>query len=360
MKHIKAAWTMVKKKIAVCFPQVPFAYGGAEIHVENLCYQLKRHGFEAELIKIPYKWYPKKAVIENAMLWRNIDLTESNGEKIDLVIGTKFPSYGIKHPLKITWLIHQFRQIYDLFNTPFSEYKGNNVEDLRIKEEIKRFDEQTIKESVKVYANSINVAKRLHHYNQLKAEPLYHPPKMIGNYRHETYGDYILSVGRLEKIKRIDLLIKAMKYTSTKIKCFIVGKGPEEGNLKNLTQLYHLEDRVKFLGFVSDKELIQFYANCFAVYYAPFDEDFGYVTQEAFHSKKPVITLSDSGGVLEFVTHQQNGYIEPVDCQALGNRINELYNQRTLMCPLLGEAGYRSVQGISWENVIETLTKTLK
>ena len=53
--------------------------------------------------------------------------------------------------------------------------------------------------------------------------------------------------------------------------------------------------RVRFLGEIDDDTLIELYANALAVVYPPFDEDFGYVTLEAFLSKKPVITTSDAG-----------------------------------------------------------------
>src|SRR5262245_8197740 len=85
------------KTILVCEAQVPFVHGGAELHVRGLVAQLRQHGYRAEIASIPYKWYPKQALLSQAAAWRLIDLSESNGEPIDLVIATKFPTYFVRH-----------------------------------------------------------------------------------------------------------------------------------------------------------------------------------------------------------------------------------------------------------------------
>jgi len=350
---------MRKKKVAICHAQVPFFSGGAEIHIEQLYENLKRHGYEADLIKIPFKWYPKENLIKNAFLWRMIDLSESNGEEIDLVIGTKFPSYGIKHSNKVTWLIHQYRQAYDLFGTEFSDFT-DSLEDTAIRNSIRHFDNVSLTESKKIYTNAANTKNRLKIFNNIESEVLYHPPKHVGKYFNDNEDNYILSIGRLDKLKRIDLLIEAMRYTDKNITCLIGGTGPEENNLNKLVDKYSLGDRVKFLGFVEDKDLIDLYANCLGVFYAPKDEDYGYITLEAFLSKKPVITCVDSGGVLEFVKNNENGFICNVESTLLAEKINILYSNKGSKNKEFGENGYSLVKDISWDNVIEKLTITLK
>ena len=88
-------------RIAVCRPQVPFVYGGAEVVADQLVDELRARGHEAELVAVPYKWYPGTRVLDQAFLWRLLDLSESDGKPIELVIATKFPSYGIRHPNKV-------------------------------------------------------------------------------------------------------------------------------------------------------------------------------------------------------------------------------------------------------------------
>src|SRR5437870_12636751 len=101
-------------RIAVCAPQVPFTRGGAEIFADDLVAELRERGHETDLVTVPFKWYPGERVLTQAFLWRLLDLDEAEGRRIDLVIATKFPSYCIRHPNKIAWVLHQFRQAYEL------------------------------------------------------------------------------------------------------------------------------------------------------------------------------------------------------------------------------------------------------
>ena len=88
-------------RIAVCSPQVPFARGGAELLAEQLTHELAARGHEADLVTIPFRWYPRERVLTNAFLWRMVDLDEVDGRPVDLVIATKFPSYVVRHPNKV-------------------------------------------------------------------------------------------------------------------------------------------------------------------------------------------------------------------------------------------------------------------
>ena len=347
----------MKKHVIVLHAQVPFVRGGAEIMVEKLVEQLRRYEFEADLIKIPFKWYPENSFYDSMLMWNMLDLEEANGKKVDLVIGTKFPSYGVKHSNKVIWLMHQHRAAYDLCNN--ENYGGLNTicNGERIKNIVKHFDEVHINEAQKVYCISKNISKRLEEYNGIKSEVLYHPPGLEGRYKCETYGDYILSVGRLDQLKRIELLIKAVAKAGKNIKVKIVGEGRELENLQYLTKTLHLNKQIEFLGFVSDEKLLNLYANALAVYFAPVDEDYGYITLEAFLSKKPLITCKDSGGVLEFA-RKSNSEICETNVESIAAAIKRLYDDKN-RCKELGENGYMSVEDIAWQNVIEKLTSTI-
>ena len=137
------------------------------------------------------------------------------------------------------------------------------------------------------------------------------------------------------------------------------GRGPERENLEKLSNKLGLSDRITFLGFVEDQKQVELYANSMAVFYAPYDEDFGYVTVEAFKSQKPVITATDSGGPLEFVDDGVNGYIcDSTNHRQMAERIDHLYSHRDL-CPEMGAAGLMKVEDISWDNVVAQLTEGL-
>ena len=109
-------------RIAVVRPQVPFARGGAEIFSDALVDELRVRGHEADSVTVPFKWYPGVRVLTQAFLWRLLDLTEADGKPIDMVVATKFPSYLVRHPEKRVWLVHQFRQAYELDRTDLGQF----------------------------------------------------------------------------------------------------------------------------------------------------------------------------------------------------------------------------------------------
>src|SRR3981189_3359831 len=109
-------------RIAVAAPQVPFVRGGAELMAEDLVAALRDRGHETELVTLPFKWYPGTRVLDQAFLWRPLDLTESCGGPIDRVIATKFPAYAVRHPNKVAWVLHQFRQAYDYDRTELGQF----------------------------------------------------------------------------------------------------------------------------------------------------------------------------------------------------------------------------------------------
>ena len=345
------------KKVIITTAQTPFVSGGAELMIQSLKKNLISRGFEAEVVMLPFKGYPEETIYNELLAWRLLDLEESDGRKIDLVIATKYPSFGARHHNKVTWLMHQFRQAYDLYDAPYGFSTHPNGD--RIRKQIMQYDSTTLKESKKIYTISQNVANRLKTYNNIDSAPLYHPPSLIGQYKTGEYGDYIVSVGRLNKMKRNELLIEALAHCDKRIRAKIAGKGPEMKPLQELARKLGVSDRVDFLGFVDDKELLELYAGSFAVFFAPLDEDYGYITLEAFHSHKPVITCRDSGGVLEFAVDGENSFISDTDPEALGRNIDRLYNNKEL-CRSMGASGFNSVKGITWDNVIDTLTQTIR
>jgi len=343
------------RTIAVCAAQVPFFQGGAEAHVQGLVDNLRDRNYEVDLINIPYKWYPHEQLLKSIEMWGMLDLSESNGKPIDMVITTKFPSYFANHPNKVLWLIHQYRQMYDLFGTEYSEFDPADAEGMALREKLIAMDTRALRAYPRIYTNAGNTAARLKTHNGIDAQPLYHPPRLSGRYYSETYGDYILSVGRLDKLKRVDSLLRAMPHSAADLRCKIVGTGPEEASLKALAGELGLGERVEFLGFVPDDRLLREYAGCAAVYFAPRDEDYGYITLEAFLSHKPVITAADAGGPLEFVEDTINGVILPsLEAEELGRALDAMVHDRE-RCARLGDAGYERVKGIGWDHVIRVL-----
>lgn len=349
---------MPRRSVCVCSVQAPFITGGAEILVGELAKELKTRGFQVDIVNVPFKWYPVQDIIKQALIWRFLEVVESNGAPIDLVIPTKFPSYLVRHPMKVTWLFHQHREVYDLYGTPYCSFT-DDPEEQEIRKTIMRLDNKTLRESRRVFTISKNVSSRLDRYNGIDSEPLYPPPHYAGRYRTGEFGDYALYAGRLDPLKRCDLLVEAFRHVDPGARLVLAGRGPQLENLKRQAERLGLSDRVHFAGFVPEEELLELYASAFAVVYAPVDEDYGYVTVEAFLSEKPVVTCTDSGGTLEFVEDGVSGYVVEPNPEAVGAAVNRLFANRRAARDM-GAAGKPRVAEISWDHVIDALTAPLR
>jgi glycosyltransferase involved in cell wall biosynthesis len=341
------------KTVVVCEAQVPFVSGGAELHARGLVENLRRRGYTAERVSVPFKWYPKEELLTQVAAWRMIDISESNHERIDLAIGTKFPTYFARHPNKITWLFHQYRAIYDLCGTPYSEFTHAEG-DVRLRDRLIALDTGALGESRAIFTNARNTAGRLSKYNGLTAEPLYHPPPLAGQLKPGPAGDYFLSVGRLEGNKRVDLIIRALAHVDRRFRLVIAGEGPLRRDLEALASSAGVSQRVTFAGAVDDATLVNLYAGAAAVVFPPYDEDYGYITLEAFLSRKPVVTTEDAGGPLEFVTDGVTGLVAAPDPGSLGAAMSKAVAD-VKRAAAMGDAGYERVRGISWDDAIDRL-----
>lgn len=343
------------RRICICVNRVPFAYGGAEMLVESLRDQLVARGHQVEVVAVPFAWGTRTQLLKSALAWRLLDLNAAGGQRIDLVIATRFPSYVVKHPNKVVWLIHQMRQVYDLLGTPYSDFREEEPRDRKVIEMVRAMDRRTLSEARAVYTISGNVAERLKRFNDVDATPLYPPPRLDGRYHPGEFGDYVFTAGRLDRLKRFDLLVRALPHTAAPVRCRIAGDGPERQALEELAGKLGVRDRVELLGWVEDDRMADLFAGSLAVFYGPYDEDYGYVTVEAFKSGKPVITAADSGGVLEFVEDGRSGFICPPDApREIAARLDALYRDRE-KARRMGQAGGEKVAGIGWDRVIEQL-----
>jgi glycosyltransferase involved in cell wall biosynthesis len=338
-------------RIAVCRPQVPFARGGAEIFTDRLVDELRARGHDADVVSVPFKWYPGARVLTQAFIWRMLDLEEADGQRIDLVVATKFPSYLVRHPEKRVWLVHQFRQAYELDRTELGQF-GDSPEDRAIRRKVQALDRVALGEATRLFAISQNVAGRLESSTGLAAEVLPHPPQAL-DYRCENYGDFVLSVNRLDRAKRIDLLIEAAASDGT-LEIVIAGEGPDRERLERLARDRGLNGRARFTGRIGESELADLYARCLAVYYAPVDEDYGMVPLEAFLSEKPVLTTTDAGGPLEVVADGSTGLVVTPEVDEIARALGWLREHRE-EAATYGRAGRAIAAEVTWDRAIGRL-----
>lgn len=339
---------MRPKKIIVCNTIHPFITGGSELFANKLVKELNKAGHNAMLLTMSFfPNFEKDSIKRACEPWKYLDLTKF----ADVVIPLRFPTWYINHPNKIVYLNHQMRIAYDLYDKPYGPKHSENA--FEAAEYIRKVDKY-LKDSKKIFAVSKNVQSRLKQYSGLDSELLYHSLPNEELHYAGDYGDYILSVGRLVRMKRVELLIKAMAHTKTPVRCMIVGEGIERPNLKKLIEELNIQNKVQLLGWVQEMDLVDLYAECLSSFYAPVDEDYGLITLESFKSAKPVLTTEDSGGVLEFVQNDVNGFVLREDPEMFAAVIDKLYLDRSL-ARSLGVAGLESVKHISWKTCIEKL-----
>jgi glycosyltransferase involved in cell wall biosynthesis len=340
-------------RIVVAEAQVPFVTGGAELHVRSLIDQLRRRGYEVEKVAVPFRPQPKSELLAQAAAWRLLDLSSSNARPIDLLIATRFPTYFARHPRKVAWVIHQHRAAYELCGTEYSDFEHTEA-DVGLRTRLVELDSQMLNECRRVFANAQNTANRLHRFNGVAAEALYHPPPLAERLRPGDSGDYALVVGRLESVKRTDLAIRALAHVPPPIRLIVAGDGSQRAAAERVAAESGVASRVVFAGTPTSEALIDLYANALAVVYVPFDEDYGYVTLEAFLSGKPVITAADSGGTLEFVADGENGLVCPPDAAAIGAALSGLAADRQ-RAARMGGAGLARARTVTWDGVVERL-----
>ncbi len=346
-------------RIAVLHPQTAFSRGGAETHTEALVRALKVAGHEAEQVSIAGKWYPAWELAHQMAVWRSFDITESNGLKVDAVIALKFPAYLVQHERKIVWLIHQHRSAYELWDHPRFADLSLQEDGPAVRDMVRQADRVALGEAKRIFTNSHNVQDRLWGSMRLPSDVLYHPsPPTLALLGEEPgpYGDYVFVPGRLEALKRQHLVIEAMRHTKSDVRLVLVGSGPDEQALRDQVRAAGLGSKVSFEIAVSDERLHQLYLGALAVHYGPFDEDYGYVTLEGFAAHRPVVTTTDAGGPLEFVTEGETGLVTQPDPQAIAEAFDRLYADRALAARL-GAAGNAVVRERvpAWPDVVARL-----
>jgi glycosyltransferase involved in cell wall biosynthesis len=344
-------------RVAITTVQVPFIHGGAEMLARGLCDAVRAAGHEAEIVSIPFKWYPAAAIPPQMLACRLLDLTESMGTRIDRVIGLKFPAYLIPHPNKVQWVLHQHRGAYDLWEKHWGDLYGQPGGQ-QVRDVITDADTRLLPQARRVFAISRNVAQRLHHYNGITAETLYHPPPMAGQHRIGPYGDYLLMPSRLNAIKRQDLVVAALAQTRNPVRVMFVGAPDDQAYAHGVMASAEraAPGRAIWLGGVSDDRKLDLLSGALAVLVPPVDEDYGYVTLEAMLSARAVITCTDSGGPLEFVQHGQTGLVCEPGAAALAEAMDMLWEDRA-RAQTMGEEGlayYRDL-GLRWEHVVQCL-----
>jgi len=344
-------------KVALVNVQCPFVRGGAEILADSLAHRIRGRGHAVEQIKIPFKWYPPRSIPEHMLACR---LLRVDAGEPDLAIAFKFPAYICPFSKKRLWLFHQFRQAYELWGT---EYAGmqDNAETRGIRDMIRAADTRAFHSAEKIFTNSEIVAKRLLNGNGIEADAVLYPPldrpELFGP---GEFGDYFFYPSRIGAAKRQLLAVEAMAHVRSPFRLVIAGKpDSDEYGRQMLAAIERLglRDRVQLLGWVTEEQKADWMRGSCGAIYIPFDEDsYGFVTLEAFQSRKPLVTFTDSGGTHELVRHNRNGLIVEPSAAALADALERVWADKAA-ARTLGENGFATLGElrIDWEFILDRL-----
>jgi glycosyltransferase involved in cell wall biosynthesis len=336
-------------KIAVVVPRmISGEVGGAERFFKGLVTSLQTSNTQAELVEVVNDETSFETIQESYLRCYDLDLSH-----YDAVISTKSPTYLVRHPNHICYLVHTIRVFYDMFDQEFP-YANKTLKKQR--ELIQKLDTGALKppRTKKVFSIGNEVSKRLLRWNGVESEVL-HPALLLPNFSFGNY-EYLFMPGRLHRWKRVNLVIEAMRHVKHSIHLKIAGTGEAE---KELRQLAGNDQRIEFVGKVSDEELLKLYANALAVPFVPIREDYGYITLEAFGHAKPVITCNDSGEPLHFVKKGVNGFVVPPKPKEIAKAINNLVENPDQAINM-GKRGKLEINHINWSNISQKLLSVLQ
>ena len=316
---------------------------------------LREAGHAADIVVTPQNRFGRQASAYLAT-WLT-DLGTASGEPIDQVISLRYPSYAVRHEKHVCWLNHTMREYYD----QWERFGGLLSPQGRVKERVRRtfihaVDRYLLTRNVtRLFVQSRTIQERLAIWPELRSTVLY-PPAPQRPYRCDGYGDYIFMVSRLTPLKRADLFVQALAQAEAAgIRAVIAGEGEEQGRLAAAIARLGLADRVTLAGRLDDAAMLDHLARCRAVCFPPFEEDYGFVTPEAFASRKAVITCRDSGGPAELVEDGVSGLVCDPTPQSLASALRKVTDDRGLAERMGGEA-FEAGAKLNWPDAVRQLT----
>ena len=342
-------------RITIVTSHPTLSQGGHLVITQALERALREAGHEAAIIYTPEARFGALASAYWTT-WRTDVRQVHSGLPVDQVISLRFPSYAVRHVQHTCWLNHRMREYYDRWEPFKRSLSYRNV----IKESVRRqvvhaCDRFLLTRQVdRMFAQSKTIQGRLAEWGGVSSKVLYPPPPQR-QYRSDGYEDYLFALSRLTPLKRIGLLLESLNQPETAgVRCLIAGDGEERVSLQIRIDQLGMTGRVKLLGRLSETELLDHLSRCRAVCFPPLAEDYGFVTVEAFASKKAVITCFDSGGPAELVKDGVNGLVCSPTAAALAVGIQTLMDDRDL-AERYGSAGHDVAKALSWEEVVARL-----
>lgn len=341
------------KRIVVVTSGQPFGEGGHLVIARSLVAALREAGHAAEVVVTPQNRFGRQGAAYVGTWLTDVGLAQDGGP-IDQVISLRYPAYAVRHDAHVCWLTHRMREYYDLWD----ELAVTLTPVQRVKERLRRAlihraDHFLLTRNVhRLFVISGTVQRRLERWGRIPSTVLY-PPPPLRPYRCDEYGDYIFAVSRLTPLKRLDLLVRAMACPQADgLRAVIAGDGEARASLAGLVRELGLESRVRLVGDLSGDGLLEHFGRCRAVCFPTRNEDYGFVTVEAFASRKAVVACTDGGGPAEVVQNGVSGFVTAPEPASIAEALNRLMEDKALAVRM-GEAGWRTVAEMTWARVAE-------
>ena len=178
---------------------------------------------------------------------------------------------------------------------------------------------------------------------------------------HLGYGEQknILFVGRLEPLKGLDILLKAVASLEdpSSVVLSVVGgdeNSQEKARLQTLATRMKMTQSVRFVGSVDQDELPYHYNAADVCVLPSYYESFGLAALEASACGRPVVA-SDVGGLPTIVDSGKSGYlVSPNNSDEMAERLCELLYNDLLRCQM-GDAAREHAESFSWERSTDSL-----
>lgn len=163
----------------------------------------------------------------------------------------------------------------------------------------------------------------------------------------------LIAVGRLERVKRFDLLLYAIKNCLERfpeINCWLIGDGKETKNLKDLVKKLGLDNHITFLGTRTDVRLLVTHADLMVS--TSEREGFPMAILEAISENVPVVA-TDVGGTKELVENDISGIlVEPNNLNSITDGIYKMLKNKNLAKKLADTALEEAKKKFSMESII--------
>lgn len=174
---------------------------------------------------------------------------------------------------------------------------------------------------------------------------------------------YFLYIGRIEKKKNVDGLIRAFTIAKEKYKLphklILAGSIGFGFSSKKLSAIsYKLKNQIEFLGYISEEAKWELLRNAEAFVFPSWCEGFGLPILEAQQAGVPVITSNISA--MPEVAGPGGLFIDPSSPESIAEAMHRISEDRKLRENLIA-AGYKNAQRFSWEKCAqETLNILIK